>query len=94
MAEKDSYPLPKIEECLDVLSDSTLFCTLDLQTGNWKIEMHPEDHRKTTFATYEGLFEYLCTVFDLCNAPSTFTLFPHFDCPAGTAMEESSDLPG
>ena len=72
VTEKDSYPLPKIDECLDVLSDSTLFSTLDLQSGYWQIEMHPEDRGKTAFATRQGLFEYLRMPFGLCNAPSTF----------------------
>ncbi|KAL7872017.1 hypothetical protein SRHO_G00070000 [Serrasalmus rhombeus] len=30
---KDAYPLPKIEECLDVLGGANVFSTLDLQSG-------------------------------------------------------------
>ena len=30
---KDSYALPRIDECLDVLKDASWFSTLDLRSG-------------------------------------------------------------
>ena len=53
VTEKDAYPLPKIEECLDTLSGATLFSMLDLQSGYWQVEMAPEDRDKTAFVTKE-----------------------------------------
>ena len=72
VTEKDAYPLPRIDECLDTLSGSTLFSTLDLQSGYWQVEMAPEDKEKTAFTTKYGLFQYTRMSFGLCNAPSTF----------------------
>ena len=72
VTEKDAYPLPKIDECLDTLSGATLFSTLDLQAGYWQVEMAPEDKEKTAFITKYGLFQYTRMSFGLCNAPSTF----------------------
>ena len=34
---KDSYPLPRIEDCLDSLRDATCFTTLDCNSGYWQI---------------------------------------------------------
>ncbi|XP_057190663.1 uncharacterized protein LOC130554808 [Triplophysa rosa] len=69
---KDAYPLPKIEECLDVLGGAKTFSTLDLQSGYWQIEMKLDDRHKTAFATRYGLYEYTRMPFGLCNAPGTF----------------------
>ena len=72
VTEKDAYPLPKIEECLDTLSGAKWFSTLDLQSGYWQVEMDPLDKVKTAFTTRYGLFEYNWMPFGLCNAPGTF----------------------
>ncbi|XP_063040269.1 uncharacterized protein LOC134435312 [Engraulis encrasicolus] len=69
---KDAYPLPKIEECLDVLGGASLFSTLDLQSGYWQIAVDGRDRDKTAFITKWGLYEYTRMPFGLCNAPSTF----------------------
>lgn len=69
---KDAYPLPKIEECLDVLGGATMFSTLDLQSGYWQIAVDDKDREKTAFVTRWGLYEYTRMPFGLCNAPSTF----------------------
>ncbi|XP_023205547.1 uncharacterized protein LOC106700194 [Xiphophorus maculatus] len=69
---KDAYPLPKMEECLDVLGEATIFSTLDLQCGYWQISVDPNDRCKTAFITRYGLYEYTRMPFGLCNAPGTF----------------------
>jgi hypothetical protein len=50
---KDSYPLPRMDECIDSLGDETIFFTLDCNSGYWKIPVHPEDQDKTTFTSHE-----------------------------------------
>ncbi|XP_057691272.1 uncharacterized protein LOC130915330 [Corythoichthys intestinalis] len=69
---KDAYPLPQIEECLDVVGGATMFSTLDLQSGYWQISVDSKDREKTAFITKWGLYEYTRMPFGLCNAPSTF----------------------
>ena len=69
---KDAYPLPNIEDCLDTLSGSRFFSTLDLMSGYYQVEMDPKDQHKTAFSTRYGLYEYTRMPFGLCNAPSTF----------------------
>lgn len=72
VTEKDAYPLPKIEECLDTLDGAKWFSTLDLQSGYWQVEVDQEDKAKTAFTTKYGLYEYNRMPFGLCNAPGTF----------------------
>ena len=69
---KDAYPLPRIDMCLDCLSEAKLFSTCDLQSGYWQIEMDEKDRHKTAFITKYGLYEYTKMPFGVCNGPSTF----------------------
>ena len=69
---KSAVPLPKISECLDSLSGSKYFCTLDLAQGYYQVAMHPEDKCKTAFTSRRGLRQFTVMPFGLSNAPGTF----------------------
>ncbi|GFW60783.1 retrovirus-related Pol polyprotein from transposon 412 [Trichonephila clavipes] len=69
---KDSYPLPRIDDTLDTLSGHKWFSTLDLKSGYWQVEIHPEDREKTAFTSGQGLWQFKVMPFGLCNAPATF----------------------
>ena len=72
VTRKDAYPLPRVDDALDTLAGSRWFTTLDLLSGYWQVELHPEDKQKSAFTTHEGLFEFNVMPFGLCNAPATF----------------------
>ncbi|GFU25503.1 hypothetical protein TNCV_3621031 [Trichonephila clavipes] len=46
VTKKDSYPLPRIDDTLDTFSGHKWFSTLDLKSGYWQVEIHPEDREK------------------------------------------------
>ena len=69
---KDSYSLPNPNDCLQSLNGSKWFSTLDLASGYWQMEMHPDDKSKTAFTTQSGLYEFNVMPFGLTNAPSSF----------------------
>ncbi len=72
VTQKDAYPLPRIEDTLEVLSGMQLFSTLDLRSGYWQVELDPSDKAKTAFAMEQGLWQFRVMPFGLCNAPATF----------------------
>lgn len=58
LTRKDAYPLPRIDDALDSLSNACWFSTLDLASGYWQVEVDPKDKPKTAFITRQGLFEF------------------------------------
>ena len=72
VTHKDTYPLPRIDDTLDMLHGSKWFSTLDLASGYWQVELHKDCQDRTAFCTPNGLFEFKVLPFGLCNALSKF----------------------
>lgn len=72
VTRKDAYPLPRIDECFDTLAGAKWFCTMDMASGFWQVEVAPYHRPKTAFTTQQGLYEFVVMPFGLCNAPATF----------------------
>ena len=87
---KDAYPLPRIDDTLDMLAGKRWFSTLDLASGYWQVSLSPEARCKTAFATHSGLFQFKVMPFGLCNAPATFERLMD---PAGIAVVPLAVVP-
>ncbi|GMF28614.1 unnamed protein product [Phytophthora fragariaefolia] len=69
---KDCYPMPLIDDILDVLKGAKLYSTMDIASGYWNVPMDPDSVEKTAFTCKYGLFEWLVMPFGLCNAVPAF----------------------
>lgn len=69
---KEHYPLPLIDDQLDLLGGNSLFITLDLASGYYQIPVAVESQDKTAFVTPDGQYQYKRMPFGLANAPSVF----------------------
>ena len=69
---KDRYPLPRIDDLLDQLSEAKCYTTLDMAQGYWQIRVGEESIEKTGFVTPDGHFEWLRMPFGLCNGGAVF----------------------
>ena len=49
--EKDSYPLPNIEDTFNALAGAQYFSSLDLASGYWQVELEENAKAKTAYAT-------------------------------------------
>lgn len=72
VTQKDAFPLPRTEDCLDAVAGAKLFSTLDITAAYNQIPVREKDIPKTAFVTKHGLWEYTTMPFGLCNAPATF----------------------
>jgi transposase InsO family protein len=69
---KNRYPLPRIDELVDMLGKARCFSSIDLKSGYNQIRLREDEIPCTAFITPWGLFEYTVLPFGLCNAPSVF----------------------
>ena len=68
---KTCWPLPRINDILDVLTGSCFFSTMDLASGYFQMEIE-DSQDLTAFITPFGLFKWLRMPMGLCNAPGAF----------------------
>ena len=68
----DSFPLPRVDDSLDLLANTAYFSSLDLASGYWQVGMAPDSQQKTAFCSHLGHYEFTVMPFGLCNAPATF----------------------
>ena len=69
---RDTYPLPRMDDCLDSLGDTKFFSTLDCNAGYWQIPVAKEDKHLTSFTPHVGTYRCTRLPIGLCNAPATF----------------------
>ena len=70
--EKDSTPLPRIDDTLDQLIRFQLFTKFDFKDAFNQMRIKERDKLRTAFKTRYRTFEYLVMPFGLTNAPATF----------------------
>ncbi|CAN8075543.1 unnamed protein product [Agarophyton chilense] len=75
--KRDSYPIPRMDDCLDFLGEAVVCTTLDANSGYLQILLAENSRGLTNFTTHEGLFKFSRMPFGLKNAPATFQQVMH-----------------
>lgn len=69
---RDSYPIPRLEECIDSLGHAWVFSTLDANPRYWQIKVSEGIRNKTIFTSHREKFSFICIPFGLKNDLATF----------------------
>ena len=69
---KDSFPLPRIDQLLDLTAGHKLLSFMDAFSGYNQILMDENDQEKTSFVTNQGLYRYKVMPFGLKKAGAIY----------------------
>ena len=72
VTKADSFPLPRIEDCVDQVGSARYVSKFDLLKGYYQVALTPRAQEISAFITPLGLCQYPRMSFGLCNAPSSF----------------------
>jgi len=72
---KDRFPLPLIDDNIDLLKGKKYFTCLDLKDGFHHVNMAEDSIKYTSFITPLGQYEFLKMPFGLATGPSCFSRF-------------------
>jgi hypothetical protein len=63
VTKKNSYPLPRMDESIDRLSQAQIFSKIDSKCGYWQVKVDEKDVPRTAFNTWYGHSEFLAMQF-------------------------------
>ena len=72
--ESDSFPTPRIADCIDQIGNAKFVSTCDMLKGYWQVPLTQRAHEITAFVTPSGLYQYKVMLFGMKNAPATFQI--------------------
>ena len=72
VTKADSFPLPRIEDCVDQVGSARYVSKFDLLKGYYQVALTPRAQEISAFITPSGLYQYTRMSFGLRNAPSSF----------------------
>ena len=68
----DSYPLPRIDDCIDKVGKAKFVSKYDLLKGYWQVALTDRAKEISAFVTQAGIFACKVMPFGYRNAPATF----------------------
>ncbi len=72
VTKSDSFPLPRMDDCIDRVGSAKFVSKFDLLKGYWQVPLSKRVQEISVFMTLSGLYSYTVMPFGLKNAPATF----------------------
>ncbi|CAF2621992.1 unnamed protein product [Rotaria sp. Silwood2] len=69
---QDKFPLPNLEQTIQMVGGHEYYSKLDLRSGYFQIPIREADKHKTAFITVHGLYEFNVLAQGLKNSPPSF----------------------
>ena len=70
--KSDSFPIPRIADCIDQIGNAKFVSTFDMLKGYWQVPLTQRAREISAFVTPSGLYQYKVMPFGMKNAPTTF----------------------
>ena len=58
VTKTDSFPIPRIDDCIDKVGNSKYITKFDLLKGFWQVPLTDRAKEVSAFATPNGLYQY------------------------------------
>ena len=68
----DTFPIPRMDDCIDKIGNSKYITIFDLLKGFWQIPLTERAKEISAFVTPDGLYHYKVMPFGMKNSPATF----------------------
>ena len=72
VTKTDSYPIPRIDDCIDKIGHAKYVTKFDLLKGYWQVPLTERAKEVSAFVTPHGLYQYKVMPFGMKNSPATF----------------------
>jgi hypothetical protein len=69
---KDAFPIPRIDDIFDHLSQAEYYTTIDFKSGYFQVGLDPKDRPKTAFSTRDQHFQFTVLPQGVTNGPPAF----------------------
>ena len=70
--KSDSFPIPRIADCIDQIGNAKFVSTFDMLKGYWQVPLTQRAREISAFVTSSSLYQYKVMPFGMKNAPATF----------------------
>ena len=77
LTKTDSYPIPRIDDCIDRIGNAAYITKCDLLKGYWCVPLSPRAKEISAFVTPTGLYQYNVMPFGMKNSQATFQRMMH-----------------
>jgi len=72
VTKTDSFPIPRIDDCIDKVGKAKYVTKFDLLKGFWQVPLTDRAKEISAFVTPDGLYPYKVMPFGMKNSPATF----------------------
>lgn len=72
VTKSDSFPLSRMDDCIDQVGAAKFVSKFDLLKGNWQVPLSKRAQEVSAFVTPPGLYSYKVMPFGLKNSPAAF----------------------
>ena len=72
VTKTDTFPIPRIDDCIDNIGHAKYVTKFDLLKGFWQMPLTNRAKEISAFVTPDGLYQYEVMPFGMKNSPATF----------------------